>query len=144
MPLRYIDIDQALEIHNKTVEISGGGLTQPLDTGRLESVLQHIQNDVYYPTFEEKLTHLVFSSINFHCFADGNKRIGISLGANFLLINGYLAIVSQFISEMENISYHVAAGKIDKDFLLEIITAMINDEYETSEDLKLRIIEMTG
>jgi len=144
MGVIYIDIDQALEIHNKTVLVSGGGLTQPLDTGRLESVLQHIQNDDYYPTFEEKLNHLVFSSINFHCFADGNKRIGISLGANFLLINGYLAIASQFISEMENISYHVAAGRIDKDFLLEIVTAMINDEYEASEDLKLRIIEMTG
>ena len=54
-----------------------------------------------------------------------------------------MAIVSQFTSEMENISYHVAAGKIDKEFLLEIITAMINDEYQTSEDLKLRIIELT-
>lgn len=144
MPLRYINIDQALEIHSKTVEVSGGGLTQPLDTGRLESVLHHIQNDTYYSTFEEKLNHLVFSSINFHCFADGNKRIGISLGASFLINNGYLAITSQFIREMENISYHVAAGKIDKEFLLEIITAIINDEYETNEDLKLRIIAMTG
>ena len=143
MSFRYIDIDQAIEIHNKTVEVSGGGLTQALNPGQLESVLQHIQNDEYYPTFEEKLNHLVFSSINFHCFADGNKRIGISLGVSFLINNGYLAIVSQFVSEMENISYHVAAGKIDKEFLLEIITAMINDEYQTSEDLKLRIIEMT-
>ena len=144
MGFLYIDIAQAIEIHNKTVEVSGGGITQVLDRGRLESVLQHIQNDDYYPTFEEKLTHLVFSSINFHCFADGNKRIGISLGAKFLINNGYLLITSQFIREMENISYHVAAGKISKDFLLEIITAIIGDDYDNNEDLKLRIIETIG
>jgi death on curing protein len=137
----YINIAQAIEIHGKTVEISGGGATQILDTGRLESILQHIQNDNYYPTFEEKLTHLVFSSINFHCFADGNKRIGISLGAKFLINNGYLSVVSRFIRELENISYYVAAGKIDKVFLLEIIKSIINDDYDDNEDLKIRIIE---
>ena len=73
-----------------TVKVSGGGADGVLDAGRLESVLQHIQNDVYYPTFEEKLTHLVFSANQFHCFQDGNKRISISLGAQFLLLNGYL------------------------------------------------------
>jgi death on curing protein len=144
MSLVYIDIDQAIDIHGKTVEVSGGGTLQKIDTDRLESVLQHIQNDEYYPTFEEKITHLVFCSIQFHCFADGNKRIGIALGAKFLLNNGYLLIVSQFIKEMENISYHVAAGKIDKDFLLEIITAIINGEYDSNEDIKLRLIEAIG
>lgn len=144
MGLIYIDIDQAIEIHKKTIEISGGGIDQPIDLNKLESVLCHIRNDDYYPTFEEKLTHLVFSSINFHCFADGNKRIGISLGAKFLINNGYLAITSNFIREMENISYHVAAGKIDKAFLLEIISAIINDDYETNEVLKLRLIEKTS
>ncbi len=31
---------------------------------------------------------------------------------------------------MENISYHVAAGKIDKDLLKEIICAVIEDDME--------------
>lgn len=39
---------------------------------------------------------------------------------------------------MENISYHLAAGVIDKDFLLEIITSIINEE-DYSEELKLKI-----
>ena len=39
---------------------------------------------------------------------------------------------------MENISYHVAAGKIDKDFLKEIITSIIY-EQDYPEDLKLKI-----
>jgi death-on-curing protein len=136
----YIDIDQAIEIHRLTVEKSGGGTDGHLDMGRLESVLQHIQNNDYYPTFEEKLTHLVFSANQFHCFQDGNKRISISLGAQFLLLNGYLYCSHKFIQEMENISYHVAAGRINKDLLFEIIYSIIN-EPEFSEELKLKIFD---
>jgi death on curing protein len=107
--------------------------------GRLESVLEHIQNDDYYPTFEEKLTHLFHSACKFHCFQDGNKRIAISLGAQFLLLNGYLFITGKFLREMENITYHVAADRIDKQLLGEIITAIINGE-EDDEELKLKIL----
>ena len=39
---------------------------------------------------------------------------------------------------MENISYHVAAGKINKDLLLRIITALF-DGKEEDESLKLEI-----
>ena len=41
---------------------------------------------------------------------------------------------------MENISYHVAAGRIDKPLLREIITAVIHDELD-DESLKLKILE---
>lgn len=47
----YLTLDQAKAIHAKTIQYSGGGTTEPLDTGKLESVLAHIQNDDYYPTF---------------------------------------------------------------------------------------------
>ncbi|MDP8207296.1 MAG: type II toxin-antitoxin system death-on-curing family toxin [Candidatus Electryonea clarkiae] len=135
----YPTLDQAVEIHKKTVEVSGGGADGLMDIGLLDSVLEHIQNDVYYSTFEEKLTHLFYSANKFHCFQDGNKRIAISLGAQFLLLNGYLFIAGSFIREMENISYHVAAGRIDKDLLLEIITALINGKFD-SEEIKLKIL----
>ncbi len=134
----YINIEQAIEIHKTTVKISGGGSDGILDAGRLESVLKHIQNDDYYPTFEEKLTHLFFGANKFHCFEDGNKRIAIALGAHFLLINGYVFIVKIFIQEMENISYHLAAGKIEKELLYEIINAILN-EGEFNDDLKIKI-----
>jgi death-on-curing protein len=140
MSFLYPDINQALEVHKLTVHISGGGADGVLDAGRLVSVLEHIHNDDYYPTFEEKLTHLVFSAIQFHCFQDGNKRISISLGAQFLLLNGYLYCSHKFIQEMENISYHVAAGKIDKDLLAEIIRSIIN-EPEFPEELKFKIFD---
>jgi len=140
MKLFYTNIEQAKEIHRKTIEVSGGGDDGILDIGRLESVLHHIQNDDYYPSFEDKLTHLFFCANKFHCFSDGNKRIAIALGAHFLLINGYLFIVSHFIREMENISYHVASGAIDKDLLFEVIYSVIS-EPELNEELKLKIFE---
>ena len=117
MPIIYLTLEQAIAIHAKTVEVSGGGSQGALDTNRLDSVLCHIQNDDYYPTFEAKLTHLFFSVNKFHCFEDGNKRISISLSAQMLLLNGYLYCVDRFLREMENVSYHVAAGRIGKELL---------------------------
>ena len=37
---------------------------------------------------------------------------------------------------MENISYHVAAGKINKDLLRRIIDAVMDGTYEMNEELK--------
>ena len=139
MPIIYLTLEQAVEIHRRTVEVSGGGALGPLDLGQLESVLHHMQNDDYYPTFEDKLTHLFFSACNFHCFQDGNKRIAITLCAQMLLLNGYLYCSGHFIREMENISYHVAAGKIDKELLHEFISAVISGD-ENDEELKLKIL----
>lgn len=138
MATTYLTLEQAIDVHQKTVEVSGGGALGHLDLGLLEGVLQHIQNDDYYPDFEDKLTHLFFSACKFHCFQDGNKRIAITLAAQMLLFNGYLYCASSFIREMENISYHVAAGKIDKDLLKDLIAAQLADALE-DEALKLRV-----
>lgn len=134
----YLTLDQAVEIHRKTVAISGGGSDGHLDVGQLASVLQNIQNDDYYATFEAKLTHLFYGACKFHCFQDGNKRIAITLCAQMLLLNGYLRSVNAFIRESENISYHVAAGSISKDLLGEWMTAVLRGN-EDDEALKLKI-----
>lgn len=139
MALIYLTLEQVIETHAKTVEVSGGGTLGHLELGKLDSVLQNIQNDDYYPSFEEKLTHLFFSACKFHCFQDGNKRIAITLSAQLLLLNGYLYCASSFIREMENISYHVAAGNIDKDLLREVITAHLQEDSD-NEALKLKIL----
>lgn len=139
MDLTYLTLEQAIEVHRKTVEVSGGGALGHLELGTLDGVLTHIQNDDYYPTFEEKLTHLFFSACKFHCFQDGNKRIAITLCAQILINNGYLYCVSSFLREMENISYHVAAGNIDKALLQDLITAHLAEESD-DESLKLRVL----
>ena len=138
MAIDYLTLEQAIATHRKTVEVSGGGTLEQLDVGKLASVLEHIQNDDYYPTLEDKLTHLFFSANKFHCFADGNKRIAITLCAQMLLFNGYLYCTNQFLRDMENISYHVAAGRIDKPLLQEIITAQLANDMD-NEVLKLKI-----
>ena len=135
----YLTLEQAIEVHRKTVEVSGGGALGHLDLGKLESVLQNIQNDDYYPTFDGKLTHLFFCSCKFHCFEDGNKRIAITLCSQMLLLNGYLRSVNGFIRESENISYHVAAGNIEKELLCEWMSAVLRGE-EDDESLKLKIL----
>jgi death-on-curing protein len=140
VPILYLTLDQAMEVHRKTVEVSGGGVMGHLELGKLESVLEHIRNDDYYPTFADKLTHLFFCACKFHCFQDGNKRIAIVLCAQMLLFNGYLFCAGRFLREMENISYHVAAGNIGKGLLGEIMEAFLNEEMD-SEPLKLKIFE---
>lgn len=135
----YITPEQARITHAKTVEYSGGGTLEELDFGKLESILCNIQNDDWYPGFVDKITHLFFCTCQFHCFADGNKRLAITLSTLFLLQNGYLGIAQNFLSKMENISLNVAASKIDKELLHKIMTAIMNQTYDTDEALKLEI-----
>jgi len=136
--MNYIDIDRAKLIHRETIRVSGGGEDGIINLGTLESVLEHIQNDEYYSTYETKLTHLIFSVNKNHCFMDGNKRLSIALGIEFLLINGFLRSIGKFIAEMENISYHVASGCIDKVLLQKIIHSLLN-EIDFNESLKLEL-----
>ena len=136
----YLTLDQAKIIHNKTIQYSGGGTYEALDVGKLDSVLQHIQNDDYYPSFVDKLTHLFFCTCQFHCFADGNKRLSITLSVQFLFLNGYMGIAKNFMVITENISYHVAAEKIDKELLHKIMTAIMDGTYDRDEVLKLEIL----
>jgi death-on-curing protein len=138
----YFDLEHAIREHDRIIELSGG-LHGIKDAGQLDSVLSNIQIDDYYPTHEDKLNHLVFSLIKFHCFLDGNKRSSIVLGAYFLELNGSGWLVSNFIHEMENIVVWVAEGRIGKDLLFKLISTLCaGDDY--SEDLKLELIDALG
>lgn len=136
----YITEQKALEIHSKTIEHSGGGTYELLNISSLYSILEHIQNDDDYPTFEDKLTHLIFAVNRNHSFADGNKRISITLGAQFLLYNGYMFCLARYMKEMENISYHLAAGRIEKELLQKMIHSFLTAEEDFSEDLKFEYL----
>lgn len=140
MKLTYMNTKDVLDIYDKTIENSGGGAKGTLNLGMIESILEHIQNDDYYPNLEDKITHLFFSICKFHCFQDGNKRLAITLSAKFLIDNGYVSIAKIFFIEMENISYHVAAGKINKNLLYRIIKSILEDNFNLNEELKLDII----
>ena len=98
----YFNIEHAIKLHDWIINNSGG-LPGNREIGLLDSALQHIQNDMYYPTFEEKLKHLVYAVNNFHPFNDGNKRSSLILGTFFLEINGYDYCIKKFVQEMEEI-----------------------------------------
>ncbi len=139
MALIYFDFQHAIMVHDKILAISGG-IGGIKDENLIISPLAHIENDDYYTTFEEKLTHLVYTFNKSHGFSDGNKRTSIALGAFFLVLNGLDVFVDKFIIEMENIAVAVADNLIDKPMLERIISSLINEE-EFSEVLKVEILD---
>lgn len=141
MRIFYFDVRYAVEIHDFIIEKSGGmrGI-YPDGRGKLESVLEHIQNDLYYPNFEDKLVHLVYSINKLHAFCDGNKRASLTLGAYFLELNGYDYCTSRFFIEMENVVVWLAESKISKELLAKLIQSIIDGEDEYGESLKYELI----
>jgi death on curing protein len=139
MTLLYFDTEHAKATHDTIINISGG-IQGVIDLGRLDSILDQIKNDDYYPEFEDKLTHLVYAINKGHCFNDGNKRTSIALGAFFLEVNGLDMFVNKFIIEMENIAVSVADNLVSKELLKEIIDSILAEE-DFNEQLKLKIIE---
>ncbi len=134
----YFDVEHAIFVHDQIIKNSGG-LFGTINKGLIESSIEHMKNDFYYPTLEDKLTHLFFSINKNHCFTDGNKRSSIALSAYFLEINNCGFIIPRFIEQLENYSVDVADNKIIKNLLHEIITSILY-EQEFSEALKLKII----
>ena len=136
--IKYITWEELLHVYEKTVDESGGGFAGIRDRERLESVLEFIQNDMYYPTFEAKLTFLVSRICTGHLFDDGNKRMSLTLGVFFLLKNERYWAATTFMKSMEAIIMHVAAGHIDEDLLARIIPPLITGK-NFDEELKLDI-----
>ncbi len=139
MAFRYFTVEFTIEVHDNIIRESGGFMGIR-DGGLIDSTLDHVQNDFYYPELEDKVTHLIFSFNKNHCFNDGNKRSSIAVAAYFLTINNLQGLVSKFILEMENIVVDVADNIIDRDLLKEIVTSILY-EYDYSEELKMKIIQ---
>lgn len=136
--IHYISYEDTLEIYRKVIDASDGGFAGLRDEGGILATLEFVQNDMYYPTFTEKLSYLVFRFCSGHYFSDGNKRIALTLGAYFLHKNDFLWEACIFMRQLEAIVYHVAASNINQELLLRIMTAfMERRDYE--EDLKIDI-----
>lgn len=140
--LHYFDLKHAVDAHDTIIDRSGG-LEGPRELGLLESVLTHIQDDRYYPEFEDKLAHLIFSVNKLHAFNDGNKRASLYLGAYFMELNGYDYCIERFWVEFENYAVSLAEGRISKSMLQRMLKAYIYDE-DYGEALKLELFEALG
>ena len=143
MGFNYISVEQALEIYEQSIQYSGGTIAGVLNQGVMESVLALVQNDSYYPTFIDKLTYLVFSFCKNHCFKDGNKRISILLGTQFLLSNGHEDVAESFLRIMENNICAVAADSINRNMLKTLFTAIVDKTFEKNEELLYELFHIT-
>lgn len=135
----YFDVSHAIKIRDYIIEKSGG--VPGHDANKvplLESTLDHIQNDLYYPDFLDKITHLLYSINKNHAFIDGNKRSSLALSAYFLEINGYDYCIDVFFQRMEDVVVWVADNSVDKDLLRLIIEDIIMNN--DSDGVKLALI----
>ena len=139
MIFEYPTVDECVMIHDEIIRISGGR-SGSINLGYLESVLDHMHNDIYYPSFLDKLTHLNYSINKNHSFVDGNKRSSIAISELFLQINGYEYVLLFFAKIMEDIAIGVAADIINKNDLFNFLKTIIEGE-SFSEEQKLMMIE---
>jgi len=137
--VQYISYEEVLNVYEKTIVKSGGGFSGVRDKGGIESVLEFIQNDLYYPDFKSKLAYLVFRFCSGHFFNDGNKRVALTLGTYFLHLNGHFWAAAQFMQRMEAIIYHIAASTIGDKLLLRIVACVV-DCQDFDDKLKIDII----
>lgn len=139
--MNYITLSMALEKHQYIIENTGGlqGISG-LNEKHLNSILEFVQDDLYYPSFIEKLSFLTYMIAKDHIFADGNKRSAIAIGAYFMVINDYDDFVPRYIEEMENYIVWAMENKITREDLTEKIKYIILDIDET-EEFKLNIIK---
>lgn len=135
----YITYDEVINVYNKTIEKSGGGLSGVLDKGKIESILSFVQHDTYYPDFVSKLNYLVFRFCSGHCFQDGNKRIALTIGTYFLHKNEQYWAAAVFMKRLEAIIYHIAAGSISQELSHQIMRDIVECK-DFDEELKLEII----
>jgi len=142
MTIAYFDFKHALEQHKRVLEISGG-LHGYKDVSQLKSVIAHIQNDSYYPSFLEKLAYLVFSVSTGHAFNDGNKRTAIALGGYFLEINELGAIVGTFIVHMEYLVVWLVEKKITRNLFERAIQSIL-EEGELNESIQIELLKQLG
>lgn len=61
-----------------------------------------------------------------------------------MIVNGYMSCLGRFMIEMENISYHLAAGRISKELLQKLVHSFLEGELDFDESLKLEYLEASS
>lgn len=137
--MNYFTYEALLEVHDMVLAVSGG-MPGVKDEGLIRSPVEFISEGQYYPTFADKLTHLVYSLIKNHGFNDGNKRTALAAGALLLMMNGYDSFVGYYFLMFEQVMVLVAENKINKEQLYELFVDIV-ENGALSESSTLLIIE---
>ena len=115
MIIKFLSIDQVIEIHDTFLNIYGG-LGGIRDYGLLDSAVAMpkitMSGEDLHKTIYDKASAYLFHLVKNHPFNDGNKRTGAGSALMFLRVNG-------IDPNYDNDSYvqlvvDVAEGKIEK------------------------------
>lgn len=114
--IRYLTLEEILELHRLVLEQSGG-LEGVRDLGGLDSALAQPQmtfgGQELYPSLAEKAAALGFSLVSNHPFLDGNKRVGHAAMETFLVLNGWELAAG--VDEQEQVILQLAAGRLKRE-----------------------------
>jgi death-on-curing protein len=113
--MKWLTLDDLELIHMQIIDASGGS-QGTRDTGRLESALASMRQEVFgedlYPTMFEKAAVLLRGIIADHPFIDGNKRTGMMAALVFINYNGYNTDLLND-KELEDFAVQVAVEHLD-------------------------------
>ncbi|WP_297813806.1 type II toxin-antitoxin system death-on-curing family toxin [uncultured Helicobacter sp.] len=127
--MKYLNIQDVMTLHQQMIEaMQGLKGVNPQQIELLESALQQIQNDDYYPNFIDKLTHIVFACVKFHPFLDGNKRTALLVARTFIVMNYPKILPENFYQNLEDVVVAVAEGKTTKEELREILQNLLRTQ----------------
>jgi death-on-curing protein len=124
--MRYLTLNELLQLHYHVVEQSGGSVgihsIEALESALAQPRMTFGAKDLY-PTIVDKAAALGFSLIRDHPFVDGNKRTGHAAIEVFLLLNGYEIHAS--VDEQEQMILQLAAGEVQRKAFTEWLRAHV-------------------
>lgn len=114
--MRYLSLEEVLELHRLVIAQSGGGSgirdLKALDSALAQPRMTFGGADLY-PTLADKAAALGFSLVMNHPFTDGNKRIGHAAAETFLVLNGHEIEAS--VDEQERVIFALAASELGRE-----------------------------
>jgi len=105
----WISKQAVLAIHERLLA-EHGGATGLLDEGRLDAALASPKNHRAYARADVPRLAAAYAFIKNHPFADGNKRVALTVAGVFLELNGFRLIASE--QEAAQSITALAAGEI--------------------------------
>ena len=118
--IRYLEIDEILELHFWIIEDFGGSHGVRDELG-LKSLVAAPQTVVFgegqYVSVHEKAAVYLRNCIADHIFTDGNKRTAVTIIGIFLARNGWRMTAAAV--ELENFAVRVATDHLDIDAIAD-------------------------
>jgi len=118
--MKYLKAEEILVIHSEIIDKTGG-LHGIRDAGLLLSITEKPKSkfggkELYKGLFKKAAVYLE-SLVNYHVFADGNKRTGAVAAGRFLFINNHE--LSATNKELEEFVLKIAVEKLDLDIIAD-------------------------